>query len=437
MSVVGDDDDACTLALRPRRRLTPLGRALVVTAAVAAVAAVALRLPAAVAVAAPAALALLVDVLWFTPTPVRVRIALAPARLLEGERVGVTVTARADRPSRVALTLATGPRLSQDTPSGWAALDVGPAGAVAAGTWRARRWGAAHVGPLTARWVAPLGCLGDTATAATPLTVRIHPAPAALRRLARPRQTMPWAGTQPAARGGAGLEFAEIRRFAPGDRRRDVNWRVTRRRGEIVVNARHPERTVDVAVVLDAFEPEWIDAVVRVGVTLTEAYLANRDRVGVVGLGGLLRWIPPGAGERHRRRLVDALIETRSVWSWARPGVDAVAPLAVPPHALVLAVTALGEEMTDALLRLRARGRDVVVLDVAAGPDPAGPRPGPTAATPTVDALAQRLAVLERRADAERLRARGAVVVPLTGPDALDRALVTVTRLRRRIGAPR
>ena len=50
-----------------------------------------------------------------------------------------------------------------------------------------------------------------------------------------------------------GLEFADTRAFVPGDRLRSVNWRASARRGELIVNERHPDRNADVVLFLDSF----------------------------------------------------------------------------------------------------------------------------------------------------------------------------------------
>ena len=45
---------------------------------------------------------------------------------------------------------------------------------------------------------------------------------------------------------GEGIEFADMRPFAPGDPLKRVNWRASARRGELWVNESHPERNTDV-----------------------------------------------------------------------------------------------------------------------------------------------------------------------------------------------
>jgi uncharacterized protein (DUF58 family) len=68
----------------------------------------------------------------------------------------------------------------------------------------------------------------------------------------RPFRTQVFAGNQVAREKGEGIEFADMRPFAPGDRVRRVNWRASARRGELWVNEYHAERNGDVVLaVLD------------------------------------------------------------------------------------------------------------------------------------------------------------------------------------------
>ena len=83
-------------------------------------------------------------------------------------------------------------------------------------------------------------------------TLRVYPSVERLRRLAGPRATRPVTGSRPAAVAGEGIEFAELRFLAPGERARRINWRATAARGRLLVNDRLPERSSDVVIFLDA-----------------------------------------------------------------------------------------------------------------------------------------------------------------------------------------
>ena len=80
------------------------------------------------------------------------------------------------------------------------------------------------------------------------------PRPEQLRSLLDPPPRAA-SGTHASGARGGGLDFAELRPLVPGDRLSEVNWRASARRplGEqgLLVNARHPERTGDVVLLLD------------------------------------------------------------------------------------------------------------------------------------------------------------------------------------------
>jgi uncharacterized protein (DUF58 family) len=153
---------------------------------------------------------------------------------------------------------------------------------------------------------------------------------------------------------------------------RRVNWRASARRGELVVNEAHPERNTDVILFLDTFsevrgtERGTLDLTVRAAAALADAYLARKDRVGVVGFGGMLSWLLPGTGVRQLYRIVDALLETEIVLNYAWKDVDLLPPRTLPPQALVVGLSPLLDERSvGALLDLRARGFDLAIVEVA------------------------------------------------------------------------
>jgi uncharacterized protein (DUF58 family) len=118
---------------------------------------------------------------------------------------------------------------------------------------------------------------------------------------------------------------------------RSVNWRVSARRGELWINQRHPERNVDVVLLLDTFTHAGpagagtLEQMVRGASSLASAWLRDRDRVGVIAFGGTLRWLEVGDGSRHAYRLIDAFLDTQVVFSYAWKGVDVIPIRLLPP----------------------------------------------------------------------------------------------------------
>ena len=52
---------------------------------------------------------------------------------------------------------------------------------------------------------------------------------------------------------GPGVEYADVRRYVPGDQLRTVNWPVSARRGSLHVTERLTDRAADVVVLVDKY----------------------------------------------------------------------------------------------------------------------------------------------------------------------------------------
>ena len=336
------------------------------------------RLRAYAALAATALLAALITgrpelAVLATPFALLVAIALAAAplaldgelrlerdRALEGERVRATVAlANRGAPARVDVTL------EATTVGLWLArgerreLDFGIS---------ARHWGVHAVGPAVVRARDRLGATTLDGLLGEAADLRVYGSAERLRRIVAPLRTRPVLGSQITRERGEGIEFADLRPLAPGDRVRSVNWRATARRGTPYVNLQHPEHSADLVLFLDTFaEAEGtLDAAVRSAASLASTYLARRDRVALVSLGGELSWLTGSPGTRQLYRILDALFSSQVRPSFRWTGVTHVPRRLLPARALVIALSPLLDERgIAALLDLRARGYDLVVLEIA------------------------------------------------------------------------
>jgi uncharacterized protein (DUF58 family) len=247
-------------------------------------------------------------------------------------------------------------------------------------------------------------------------TLRVYPSVERLRRLAVPRATRPVTGSRPAAVAGEGIEFAELRFLAPGERARRINWRATAARGRLLVNDRLPERSSDVVIFLDALgaaatsAASTLDHAVRAAASLTEAYLRQRDRVGLLRFGGDIEWIIPGSGLRQQYRIADALLESELARTHRWRDTSLIPRRILPPQSLIVALTPrLDWRVTRALLNLRRRGYQVSIVEV-------DPLPHLADAEAAAGPLAWRTWLLER--DAVRTRLAGAGIgLASWGPD--------------------
>src|SRR5262245_16928350 len=251
--------------------------------------------------------------------------SVSAARVFEGERVTVTLTVHAERPvpllelfGRLPPTL----RLVNGSNRGLFSLARGQEldwryevegvrrGRVSLGEVRARLWGRA-------------GLEAGETSIAVPWQLRIYPRALPLRRLPGPRRMQAFVGNYVAPSLGEGLEPGDIREFVPGGRIRHVNWRASLRFRRLFVTQHHQERNADVVLMLDTLSeagtpPDTtLDASVRAAASLATAYLARKDRVGLVEYCGPFRWVRPNSGRAHHERILEALLRADVMFSYA------------------------------------------------------------------------------------------------------------------------
>ena len=334
-----------------------------------------------VALAAPLLLALVAAVSRREPE-LAVQVALDRDRALEGDELTITVElSTSDNVDRLELLVPLPPELSAERgPARAVRLRAGEKGTLELKV-RCARWGAFSIGPLLVRAGDALGFRTWEGEVGEASALRIYPSEQTLRSLVPPLETQVFAGNQVSRARGEGIEFADLREWQPGDRLRRVNWRATALRGTLWVNEQHLERNTDVVLFLDTFGEVSVagrstnDRAVRAAATLAHRYLERKDRVGLVGFGGFLSWLVPASGTRQLYQIVDTLLTSQIVHSYAWRDVDVLPPRTLPPKALVLAITPLLDNRTAAaLVDLRARGYDLVVVEVSplelVAPDP-------------------------------------------------------------------
>jgi uncharacterized protein (DUF58 family) len=383
-----------------------------------------------VALAAPFALAAVVASALARDPRISVTIAVDRDRALEGEDVRVSVELSAPAGAdRVDLFLPLPAELSVPEGNPRAVLLSDPRTVDLA--VRCDRWGAFAIGPLLVRCRDRLGFHSWEAQIGAARPLLVYPSVETLRTILAPLETQAFIGNQTSRTKGDGIEFADIREWAPGDRVRSINWRATARRGELHVNQQHPERNTDVVLFLDTFTDvrdgsrSTLDMTVRAATSLAHRYLERKDRVGLVSFGGYLTWLLPASGTQQLYRIVDSLLQMDIVLSFARKGIDILPPRTLPPKALVLALSPLLDARSaGALLDLRARGFDLVVIEVS-------PVPFVREGTDELSKLAYRLWRLSRESLRLRYQQAGVPVVEWVDGHPLTAVLEEVTAFRR------
>jgi uncharacterized protein (DUF58 family) len=336
--------------------------------------ALALGRPELAALAAPFALILVLGLASPRPGMVRTALEVKKERVLEGDEVEAELVTRASSRTPalyLSFFLPHGVRLAEGEPAFLLGLDAEEERRVPL-RLACDRWGAYKLGDAIWRVSDAAGLRFMDARVHGQTLLQVYPRTERLWSLVKPLETQPFAGNRLARARGEGIEFADIRPYVPGDRLRHVNWRASSLHQTLHVNEQHPERNSDVIIFVDSFaeargqDEGTLDLAVRAAASLASHYLSVRDRVGFVSFGGLVRWLTPSSGSIQHYRIIEALLETEIAFSFAWKDIDALPSRSLTPQALVVAVTPLLDERgLHALLNLRRRGFDLVVIEIS------------------------------------------------------------------------
>ena len=220
-----------------------------------------------------------------------------------------------------------------------------------------------------------------------------------------------------------------MREFVPGDRQRRINWPATTRRGRLQLNTFAAERTQNVVIIADTSsdvgEPGStpVDLALRGAAAAARAYLAVRDRVGLVVYQRSVRWLAPGLGAAPLLpdHGPDAGEPGAGRPAAADAGITRLPRAALPPGALILVFTPLlDRRLVETLRDLRERGFTVLIVDVL-NAEPAGGRD-------SLSGLARRIWRMEQQAIRFSLRELGIPLVHWDGEQSLDEPLAPYTR---------
>jgi len=301
-------------------------------------------------------------------------------------------------------------------------------------TVRPEVWGRRSIGPVHVT-CSGRGGTWSTAVQAWAGPIDVFPRPPAVRPRLVPPELLRRIGEHTGRAVGEGIEFAGVRSYLPGDRLRDVNWRVTSRRGQLHVNQRAAQRAADLVVMIDAFSDvgppgeTTLDTAVRGAAGLVAAYLRTGDRAGIVTLGGMLRWLGPAPGERQFYRIAEMVLGVR-FHSDVTPDLGRIPRTALPPGALVVLFSPLIDQRSLGVVTdLRQRGFPVVVVDVLRA-EPSG------LARSRLSDLGLRIWRLDRDAQRFGLESAGIPVISWPVDEELDAAMATLRRVPAMAGRP-
>jgi uncharacterized protein (DUF58 family) len=298
----------------------------------------------------------------------------------------------------------------------------------------ALRWGRHPIGPAAAQPVACDGLLLGRPAVTGARGVRVYPVTEPFDADEAMPRAAGLVGAHRSRRPGEGGELAGVRMFAPGDRLRRVDWRVTLRTQQLHVAATLSDRDAEVVLLLDVLaeagrsggvhgSASVLDTTVRAAAAIAEHYLQRGDRVSMLEYGPAARRLRPASGRRQYLTVLEWLLDVRPLPSPYEPYEQVFGRHLLSSNALVVVLTPLIDARSaEMLARLARSGRFVVAVDTL--PESASPAPrGPW--TP----VAYRLWRLERDNTMGQLREHGIPVVAWAGAGSLDLVLRDVARM--------
>lgn len=357
------------------------------------------------------------------PGCVDVRVTTASDRCFEDEPIETTVTVGVDGPVDVlsaALRSAAGMPVTDGCPH---VTRIATRAADLACTVRPVRWGRRAVGGVDVELYAVGRLAVSRLSVRADRTVAVFPQPAPIGRLVVPAGRTDRSGDHTGRQPGPGLQFGGIRPYGPGDPARRINWAVSTRRRALHVNETTAERAVDVVVAVDVFDDvgaagdSSLDRTMRGATGVVRHFLASHDRVGLVAVGGWLRWLAPTSGDLQFYRVADTILDVLGQRSFIDPDLSRVPRVALPPGAIVVYFSPLlDRRAVDVATDLRARRHALTVVDVLASEPDAHPKREP-------ELLARRLWRLDRSVLRSDLELSGIAVVEWDGAEPLDALL--------------
>ena len=296
------------------------------------------------------------------------------------------------------------------------------------------------LGALQQRWHAPSALVRWELAEAPRSELTVRPLVTPIAHQVRPVRTQVYMGNYPAPTTGDGLEIAELRPHVPGDRLRSINWRASLRMDALHVNDFAPERNADVILLLDTFADagppgsRLLDTATRIAASLTDHFLTTRNRVGLIELSGILKWVIPASGHRQRYRLLENLTDVAVRRSYVGQDLRTIPSRILPARAFIIAVSGLIDaRFAFAAGDLHARGFNVVLvaLDAAAAAAEAEQRHRRGVRSRLLSSAAASLWRLELEERLRSLQHAGLPVVPCaadTPPELVARGIDSLRR---------
>jgi uncharacterized protein (DUF58 family) len=169
---------------------------------------------------------------------------------------------------------------------------------------------------------------------------------------------------------GQGMEFEEVREYAPGDEVRSIDWNVTARMGRPYVKRFREERELTILLLVDlsasgAFGTRSRmknEVAAELCALLAFSAIKNNDKVGLIAFTDRIEWfVPPAKGSTHVLRLIRDLL----VFKPEHEGTDIAVALdylgrVMTKRGIVFLVSDFLCEEFEKSMRIAAQRHDVI-----------------------------------------------------------------------------
>jgi len=174
---------------------------------------------------------------------------------------------------------------------------------------------------------------------------------------------------------GRGIEFDEVRLYAPGDDARLIDWNVTARTGTLHIKKHTEEREQTVIFAVDLSRSQDFGSIAKtkrdiaaeICCILSFAAALNNDRVGLLLFTDKIeKYVPPARGARHALRIVRDLLYHRpsSAGTSIARALDYLNRV-VRRSAVLFLVSDFISPNFDKQLAISSRKHDVIAISLA------------------------------------------------------------------------
>lgn len=173
---------------------------------------------------------------------------------------------------------------------------------------------------------------------------------------------------------GSGMEFEEVRQYAPGDEIRSIDWNVTARAGEPYIKRYIEERDMRVMFLVDVSASNILgtakqsktELAAELTSLLAFSAIKNNDRVGLVAFSDEIEhYIPPKKGTPHVLRLVREILSLKPKGRRTdiKNALEYLAKITTK-RCVVFLISDFFDEGYDKQLRILSKKHDVVAISL-------------------------------------------------------------------------